>query len=388
VKRVLFLGHSGTKTGAPFVLLHLLRWLRENSRLSFELLLVEGGPLQEEYASVCRTRLLESTWARDLGARGLPLWFVRRFEERRYRQLVRRLSAEPFDAIYANTLTLGRLTMDLTGAARRVVTHVHEMEHWIERTGTENFELVRRSTARFLAASRAVRENLVVRHGVPSGSVEVVHEFIPWPDLGPEIDRDARRRVLGISASAFVVVGSGHETWRKGKDLFVQLALECRERLPGRELAFRWVGGWEGRAEESRLHAAVRQAGLESFVRFVGHVENPLDYFASADAFAMVSREDPFPLVCLEAAAVGTPVVCFEAAGGTPELVEHDAGISVPYLDVVAMARALAELAHDEPRRIRLGRRASQKVRERHEVGRNAARILEILESEPDPASS
>ena len=41
-------------------------------------------------------------------------------------------------------------------------------------------------------------------------------------------------------------------------------------------------------------------------------------------------EEDPYTLVCLEAAALEKPYVCFEGAGGSPEFVEEDCGFVVP----------------------------------------------------------
>ena len=58
------------------------------------------------------------------------------------------------------------------------------------------------------------------------------------------------------------------------------------------------------------------------------------DYFSIFDVFALMFREDPFPLVCLEAALLEKPNLCFARAGGASELVESDSGFVVPYLDL------------------------------------------------------
>ena len=115
-------------------------------------------------------------------------------------------------------------------------------------------------------------------------------------------------------------------------------------------------------------------------VEFVGEVADPRGLLESADVFVLPSREDPFPLVCLEAAQSGLPVVCFADGGGAPELVEEDAGRVVPYLDVGAMATAVAEIVGDEELRARLGHRAREKVETLYSVDRQAARVLELVE--------
>src|SRR6185295_19776773 len=129
-----------------------------------------------------------------------------------------------------------------------------------------------------------------------------VHEFIPVDNAVPLniSDKNASiRKRLNIPVEAFVVGGSGYETWRKGKDLFVQLATLLRRRNPSRPFWFVWVGS-EGDEEERRqLKHDIERAGIADCFCWTGEVSNPLDYFASFDAFALVSREDPFPLVCL-----------------------------------------------------------------------------------------
>ena len=105
----------------------------------------------------------------------------------------------------------------------------------------------------------------------------------------------------------------------------------------------------------------------------------PQDYFCAADVFAMVSREDPFPLVCLEAAALGKPILCFRDAGGMPEFVEDDAGFCVPFLDVEAMAEAIKRFQTDGGLLADRGLAARAKVIARHDLNISAARIAEII---------
>jgi glycosyltransferase involved in cell wall biosynthesis len=73
-------------------------------------------------------------------------------------------------------------------------------------------------------------------------------------------------------------------------------------------------------------------------------VSNPLDYLSVFDIFALTSREDPYPLVVLEAALLQKPMVCFEKAGGAQDLIETDAGLIVPYLSLKPCQRLFLQL--------------------------------------------
>jgi glycosyltransferase involved in cell wall biosynthesis len=209
-----------------------------------------------------------------------------------------------------------------------------------------------------------------------------VHEFAATRLEGFDVAA-ARRRVreeLKIPANAYVIGGSGTTDWRKSPDLFVQLARALQKRMAPKEVHFVWVGGDASGPEFGMLWHDVRRIGLEPFVHFVGHRENPRDYFAAFDAFALTSREDPYPLVVLEAAALGLPILGFEKSGGIGEFVENDAGFMVPYLDVEAMSARAAELLSDENLRRKLGARAREKAAQRHDVSVAAPRIVNIIE--------
>jgi glycosyltransferase involved in cell wall biosynthesis len=123
----------------------------------------------------------------------------------------------------------------------------------------------------------------------------------------------------------------------------------------------------------------IKNVGLDGYRHFIGNQPNPLKYFAAFDVFALVSREDPFPLVCLEAASLGKPIVCFDNSGGEKEFVEDDCGFVVPDLDIETIASKVVKLLEAADLRQRLGKRAGQKVRERHDVEVIAPKILGII---------
>ena len=105
------------------------------------------------------------------------------------------------------------------------------------------------------------------------------------------------------------------------------------------------------------------------------------EYYNAMDVFLLPSREDTFPLVCLEAALLERPIVCFQNAGGMPEFVEDDCGFAVPYLDTVAAAERIVELARDRQLRRMMGASAAAKVRARYDVSNGGLAMLNIIKS-------
>lgn len=171
-----------------------------------------------------------------------------------------------------------------------------------------------------------------------------------------------------------LVVGCGTASLRKGADLFCEVAARLRAEGLG---AVRFV--WIGQGGDADLAGMIRKLGLEDMVEMVGEVASPASFFDQASVLLLPSREDPYPLVCLEAAERGVPTVCFDRrAGGIASFVEDDAGIVVPAFDVDAMARAVRELLSDHVRCRMLGRAARDKVERLHSIDIVAQTILDL----------
>ena len=237
----------------------------------------------------------------------------------------------------------------------------------------------------FLGGSAKVAENLATNHGVPRDRLEVVHGFIePWnEEQEPDAEaRDAMRQELRIGVGDIVVFGCGSLDWRKGPDLFLEIAhLACSRDA---RLKFVWIGG--GAAP---LMEKVRSAGLEGRVLFVGDRRESRRYYYVGHVFLLSSREDPFPLVALEAANAALPVVCFAGAGDIPDLVGEECGAAVTYEDVTAAAQAVLRLAGDAELRCMQGTEGRKRVMERHSSASAALQIEALFdrlaqESEPE----
>ena len=87
--------------------------------------------------------------------------------------------------------------------------------------------------------------------------------------------------------------------------------------------------------------------GLFNSLEFTGQTDQPAHYFKDMDLFLMTSREDPFPLVCIEVGMMGKPIICFDGATGTEEIVQDKGGKIVPYLDIRQMAETVLEYYND-----------------------------------------
>jgi hypothetical protein len=139
-------------------------------------------------------------------------------------------------------------------------------------------------------------------------------------------------------------------------------------------IRFIWIGG-----ESEKYNALAAKSNYSKQIRFLPNTLDSRRYYYSGDIFLLSSREDPFPLVALEAADAGLPIICFENAGGMPRFVKDDAGIVVPFENVVAAAAAVLSLALDHEKRLSFGRNAQERVRTCHSTPTAAAEVAQIL---------
>jgi len=372
---ILFVSHDATRTGAPIALLHFLHWFKREGNRPFSVLLGGGGELVADFEELAPTWSLDwsrwgpaTLWTQLLNKARLGGW-ARRAEAADTKDFAARCSPA---LVYANSIASAR-TIEILAPEVPVLTHVHELESYFQIYAGPALTRLLGQSRRFIACSDAVRDNLVGEHGVAAERVETVYESILVDQIRGGRTRQQVFEELRMPNNALLVMGIGTPGWRKGTDLFIHLARTvCQQR----DLVyFAWIGGSAFDFEHD-----VRNCGLTEKMRFISASPKPADYLAAADVFALTSREDPYPLVCLEAAALEKPIVCFASAGGAPEFVEGDCGFVVPYLDMMAMANRVVTLLDSGDCRLTMGMAARRKVVQRHDISRAAPHISDIIE--------
>jgi glycosyltransferase involved in cell wall biosynthesis len=237
-------------------------------------------------------------------------------------------------------------------------------------------------TGHYVACSQVTLDNLVETEGVDKDRTTLCHAFIviDESELGrARTERHATRLRLGVPADALLVGGVGTMDWRKGPDLFLQLAAMVTRRLKEKDVRFVWAGGDSGGPNRGELLVDAERLGLGDQISFIGPLDRPTEFFAAMDLFALTSREDPFPLVMLEAASAGVPLVCFAGGGGAPEFAIPDAGLVSAYLDVADMAESVVRLLQREDERQRMGQIAAARVRKEHTVEQAGPVLVDVI---------
>jgi glycosyltransferase involved in cell wall biosynthesis len=250
----------------------------------------------------------------------------------RREQFIASLAASDYDLVYANTIVSIPLAAGIKrfNSKTRFIAHVHELNA-IVRLLLPNFKKFDPFIDHYIAASDLVRKNLIDNWQVDADRIDRIYEF---SRIAVDIDNRYQKEYFKIGGSGFV-------HWRKGVDLFLQTAIQLRNILTDfDQIQFEWVGKVSDK-ERIILEEDIRKANLTDQFKLIGQVDNPSKYFNDFDVFLMTSREDPFPLVCIEVGMLGIPIICFDGATGSQEIINQGGGVVVPYLDTDAMAKQI-----------------------------------------------
>jgi glycosyltransferase involved in cell wall biosynthesis len=139
--------------------------------------------------------------------------------------------------------------------------------------------------------------------------------------------------------------------------------------------------------ERPRLEKMAEAMGLSASVRFLGFVayEELPAYLAAADVLVIPSLHDAGPMVAIEAATTGTPVILTDGCGYADLFAQADAGLIVPAGSTVELADAIQTLLRDPERRAVLAANAARLVKtmELETVARSMIELFERVRRRP-----
>ncbi len=308
--------HEATRTGAPIVLLALLRHSRRTLDLPVDVRIVHEGPL----SSALRQQ--------GDGPSDLP----------------------PLAVIVNSCLSAREVLGAPPGTPTAV--YVHEAGATIRGLASDCRAGLRAASQVWAVSAGAVED--LVDCGVARARIRLLPPVVTTPRVPAAAAIASHRAALGADRSIPLLLGCGEAAWRKGPDLWVATIAEVRRR---RKVAAAWVGR-RFAGEIALLDHDTRTLGLDPVVRWIGEVDRTAPFLVAADVVVMTSRDDPMPLVPMEAALAGTPTAAF-AVGGLADLGDASAVATATYPDTVALADEIESLLDDSERRRDLVRRCA-----------------------------
>lgn len=323
--RVIF--HEATRTGSPRTLSDLLRIVGPDLGVPLDVELLAGGPLSSELMALTDTPSPQDPPSAVLINSALAASEAYRFEQ-------------PI----------------------KVAVYVHEVGEALRTLPESASEALRKRCDLVWCVSEQSARDLA-EMAVDPTRIRVLPPLVRQDLAVSEAQSSAALGKVGLSIDDQLVVACGEAGWRKGADLFVDLA---RRMATGSDLTFVWVGR-RPRAFGRVLDHDTRNLRLEERLVWTGELDDAAPFLAAASVVVVPSREDPQPLVPLEAALLGTPSVGF-ATGGMASMGESGAAIAVRYPDTRRLAEAAERVLKDRILSRDLVTAATTKVARSHSI--------------------
>jgi glycosyltransferase involved in cell wall biosynthesis len=378
-KNILFVGHDANRAGAQILLLRFLKLLKNHPDFEFTVLLKTDGVLADEYRQVAETIIWDAPariptdaekWKDKLGIKKIEPDLP-----------INRLPTKKFDLIVSNTISNGDILPELASLGCPIVTYCHELEMGIRMyTSEQNFANVLKYSTSYIACGASVKENLIKNHKIKEEKIVILPSLLSDEAYNFKTDYSkifqVRKELGAANQKTLLIGGMGTIDLRKGVDMFVQLA----KSLDFKDFQFVWIGGSKDQAEYKIFEVEIEKMEMKKFI-LKESVSNPLDYMAAFDVFMLLSREDPYPLVMLEAALLERPIIAFDKSGGAKDFVERDCGHLIEYLNVAEIPNKLVKLGDNQTQRMTFGQNGRKKVLERHNQEIAFQKFVEILKS-------
>ncbi|MBS0384631.1 MAG: glycosyltransferase, partial [Proteobacteria bacterium] len=262
----------------------------------------------------------------------------------------------------------------------KMIGLVHELPSIINQMRLENalVDLSRHSEA-LVFASATVRDKDAKALGVTWRNAKVLPQGLYKTGVIAELSKkeEARDRItrrLGLPSDARIVLGVGYGDARKGMDIFATWAAAAAKRWP--HVHFVWLGALAPEFQKLKTKAA---ADRHCNLHLPGFEDDTSDFYAAADAYALSSREDPYPSTALEALAAATPIITVRGTGGIEEL-ERDGCIKViANADASSFVAAAGEWIENRAAAIAAGERGRDVVRERFGFASYVGELTDLL---------
>ena len=173
-----------------------------------------------------------------------------------------------------------------------------------------------------------------------------------------------------------VILGASVLYASKGFPALVRAWSKIEARFP--DAILRIVG--DG-VDRENVEAAIDELKLRERVQMVGALAHDalMQEMVWADIFALISLDDPFPTVILEALAAAKPLVWPDDSGVNDVLQDGVEGFVVPPHDVEKTAAALEKILSDDQLRARMSHAAAKLSREKLTWDANAAAMSAIF---------
>jgi glycosyltransferase involved in cell wall biosynthesis len=250
------------------------------------------------------------------------------------RQIMRIHAAVKPDFWYINTL-LPKVPVQIAQKRNvKYVVHFHELHSQYKYSTANELQKMVSGASFIVGCCECVCDNLKIL-----GATNIQKQYECFDSSVIMVDdekKQAIRQELKIPDGHKIITMSGQRTDRKGVDLFIDVAKELRDK----PYFFLWLGAAQNTGEDFYFEKYIAHHKLLNICFIHPPRADYYTYLDLTDVFFLSSREDPFPLVMLEAAYLGKYIVSLNS-GGSKEFLNENTGHIINSWNISDIAKEL-----------------------------------------------
>lgn len=303
-EKIIVVSHDAYPHGGQYLALNIGRALSENFNYEVEFILRKTGILIEEFEKVGNVH------------------HIYNMTDKEQQKLYLELYKKGFVKAIANTSVVGDVVEGLVDAKINVISLIHEMSQTIKTMNLfSSLNQIYKKADLVVLPNKIVKNDIKNIFDIDEEKTEISPQGLfrinPYRFKKSEA-RDKLCNELGIGLNSQIVLNIAYADYRKGLDLFAEIASKVIDTL--QDVHFVWVGDNAPDLMEEIKSKFITNTNKVN-LHFVGHQTEIEHYYAGSDLFLLTSREDPFPSVVLDAMNCALPVVGFKNCGGFEEII-------------------------------------------------------------------
>lgn len=316
-KKILFITPTGHKWGSEMFLWYLINDPNFNAKYDYRMItLANGNLMNNKYDQ--KISVVPSERSKSL---------------RLFKTLVRRLTKIDIDKFYIkkihkgfnpdywylNTCTLPQIAEYAHELRMGYFVHFHELVSVYDSMKDYALKNMVIKAYGVIGCGQKVCDTIKILGGK---KVYKIYEHVDLKSI--QIDEEFRSSLFdkhNIPKDKTLWMMSGKTSPRKGFDLFIEIA----KKLKNSKNYFIWVGKQKDHGFNYYVKQNIAYNKLTNILLVESQNEHYYDYLSLGNYFLLTSREDPFPLVMIEAGYLGMSVLAFPS-GGASEFIQSDTG--------------------------------------------------------------
>ncbi|WP_214227137.1 glycosyltransferase family 4 protein [Pedobacter sp. B4-66] len=358
-KRILFITQDLGRTGSEMVLWYLLINL-DKEKYAISVFCIRHGALYD---------VLPDYIEKSIMYKSSPRW-----SDRAFRRLIKLFGIHPLtyqlnriqnrfkaDIWYVNTIAVPEVFEIAKPKGVKMITHIHEFLYAFSEIKAKTLQRTISYSDLCIGCSDMVCEKIT---DLQHPAVELQYSFVDTDTIHTNPSKiEVIKKKLGILPTDFVWIVSGGTKYMKGLDH----VLPILEHFKDEAIKIIWIGPQLNNALEFYVRT-VAETKYPNRLIFAGALsEDYYNYMSAANGLLLLSREETFSLVMIEAAYLGLPVVAFNI-GISKQFLQEDMGVVVENCNLDNLIMGMKKV-HENPNYNKLSlRNASMVYSAKHQL--------------------